>query len=591
MIHEKKNGQKFQKMKHLNTIFYTSLLILFFHLSYGQKPEVIIRLEEDYSNPNGRHHENSSKYVERKIEDGIYKSQSITTAVNAELTFGLRIEQRNCFFENDAEFEILKTGKNKPTDFIGIKFIIREVTQKTDTSSDNSNSFDFDLEHYLFYYNNEGKWKLLKGNLQEEVQSGTSAINPDKNILKVEHLPNQTNLYLNGTKACEIKTSRLAKLEWKDIVVTAESNKTKIGLDKAIFTGYFFKKNPPLLAEDVYGLNVFSFEYNDGLAVKMFADNKYKYMDNWGRIKGNAEFDEVYTLQSKSPMIWAKNEGLYGYINFDGNWAVQPIYTEASKSECFEKDACLPGYFKVKNAEGKEFLVNNKGNIVSLKNGKIESSISGNNATVKSEAPNPKSNADISKFVEQVKDNDGNNYDAVKIGSRVWASQNLKVKHFLNGDVIPEAKTDEEWKLAGISGKPAWCYAKYDSGEILYNWYTVNDKRGLAPKGWHIPSSADWQMILKPIGPLDKKEAGYMLKAKSGWDSDGIGSDEYGFNALPIKSRSHNGSFDIFTTSLHYWTSTKEFILILNSYKDLEIKQFEYSNGLGTGYSVRMVKD
>ena len=44
-----------------------------------------------------------------------------------------------------------------------------------------------------------------------------------------------------------------------------------------------------------------------------------------------------------------------------------------------------------------------------------------------------------------------------------WASKNLDVDHFRNGDVIPEAKTAEDWRIACESKIPAWCYFDNDS--------------------------------------------------------------------------------------------------------------------------------
>ena len=70
---------------------------------------------------------------------------------------------------------------------------------------------------------------------------------------------------------------------------------------------------------------------------------------------------------------------------------------------------------------------------------------------------------------------------------------NLEVTTFRNLDPIMEAKTDEEWIRAGQQGIPAWCYYENDSkynyyyGK-LYNWHAVNDKRGLAPEGYRIPT-------------------------------------------------------------------------------------------------------
>ena len=71
--------------------------------------------------------------------------------------------------------------------------------------------------------------------------------------------------------------------------------------------------------------------------------------------------------------------------------------------------------------------------------------------------------------------------------------RNLDVTTFRNLDPIMEAKTDEEWIRAGEQGIPAWCYYDNDpaNNELfgkLYNWHAVNDKRGLAPEGYRVPT-------------------------------------------------------------------------------------------------------
>lgn len=90
---------------------------------------------------------------------------------------------------------------------------------------------------------------------------------------------------------------------------------------------------------------------------------------------------------------------------------------------------------------------------------------------------------------------DGNAYKTVTIGNQVWMAENLNVDKFRNGDLILQAKTEEEWKKAGENKHPAWCYFDNDTANDakygkLYNWYAVNDPRGLAPAGWHIPTDA-----------------------------------------------------------------------------------------------------
>ena len=97
----------------------------------------------------------------------------------------------------------------------------------------------------------------------------------------------------------------------------------------------------------------------------------------------------------------------------------------------------------------------------------------------------------------QVTDKDSNNYNTKQIGSQVWIAANLNVSHFRNGDIIPEVRGDDEWEKADNEGRAAWCYYNNDpaNGAIygkLYNWYAVNDPRGLAPKGWHVPCDDEW---------------------------------------------------------------------------------------------------
>jgi uncharacterized protein (TIGR02145 family) len=97
---------------------------------------------------------------------------------------------------------------------------------------------------------------------------------------------------------------------------------------------------------------------------------------------------------------------------------------------------------------------------------------------------------------------------SVTIGTQTWTTKNLDVATFRNGDAIPEAKTDEEWQAAGDNKQPAWCYYDNDPKNgvkygKLYNWYAVNDARGLAPAGWHIPTDEAWTELSTFLGGLD----------------------------------------------------------------------------------------
>ena len=103
-------------------------------------------------------------------------------------------------------------------------------------------------------------------------------------------------------------------------------------------------------------------------------------------------------------------------------------------------------------------------------------------------------------------------YAHVKIGTQVWMSTNLDVTYYRNGDKIPQVKDSVKWARLTTG---AWCWYNNDSatGAVygkLYNWYAVNDPRGLAPIGWHIPSDTEWDTLSARLGGASK--AGGKLK-------------------------------------------------------------------------------
>jgi len=186
-------------------------------------------------------------------------------------------------------------------------------------------------------------------------------------------------------------------------------------------------------------------------------------------------------------------------------------------------------------------------------------------------------------------------YKSVKIGTQTWMSVNLNVSTFRNGDPIPQAKTDEEWKKAGDNEQPAWCYydndpangAKYGK---LYNWYAVIDPRGLAPEGWHVPSDAEWTKLTDFLGG---EVAGTKMKSTSGWAENGNGTNTSGFSGLPGGYRYYNGSFDDVGGDGNWWSSTED--LTGNAWyrylNYLNGNVYRYDSNKKNGFSVRCLRD
>lgn len=184
----------------------------------------------------------------------------------------------------------------------------------------------------------------------------------------------------------------------------------------------------------------------------------------------------------------------------------------------------------------------------------------------------------------------------VKIGNQIWAANNLDVNKFNNGDEIPEAKTNEEWNLASKNKTSAWCYYDNDNKNglkygKLYNWYAITDPRGIAPKGWHVPSKEEWIKLFNYLG--GERIAGNKMKSTSGWDVSGDGNNESQFNGLPGGFRFDNGEFGNIT-GLGFFASTTEF-----SVSNIEILTLDYGTsttsftpfGKGFGMSVRCLKN
>lgn len=185
----------------------------------------------------------------------------------------------------------------------------------------------------------------------------------------------------------------------------------------------------------------------------------------------------------------------------------------------------------------------------------------------------------------------------VRIGSQTWMNRNLDVSTFRNGDPIPQARTAEEWeRMSDDERKPAWCYYGFDEKNgkkygKLYNWYAVNDPRGLAPAGWHVPTKAEFNTLINFAG--GEKVAGPKLRSKTGWINNKNGADEFGFNLLPngeITAYASTGCRDLGAYA-NLWTSQAEGTW--NSFHLKENEKYMYVSDYSKthGYGVRLVKN
>jgi len=104
---------------------------------------------------------------------------------------------------------------------------------------------------------------------------------------------------------------------------------------------------------------------------------------------------------------------------------------------------------------------------------------------------------------------DKKTYKTVKIGEQTWMAENLNYN--ASGSTC-------------YGNKPANC----DKYGRLYEWKTA---KKICPAGWHLPTKEEWDILIATVG--GKETAGKFLKATSGWNKNGNGTDKFGFAAMP----------------------------------------------------------
>ena len=108
---------------------------------------------------------------------------------------------------------------------------------------------------------------------------------------------------------------------------------------------------------------------------------------------------------------------------------------------------------------------------------------------------------------EYLTDQSGNTYKTVKIGTNVWMAENFKGKHYSNGDAIKEFNLGSGEIIRYRDN--IFCVLKNDT--YVYSWDAIIDSRGIAPAGWHVPSKAEWDELLKYCNSYKD------IRSVSGW--------------------------------------------------------------------------
>ena len=201
---------------------------------------------------------------------------------------------------------------------------------------------------------------------------------------------------------------------------------------------------------------------------------------------------------------------------------------------------------------------------------------------------------------------DGYDYALVAIGDQCWFAENLRSEHYVNGDAIPGELSDGEWSNADDTNLGAQAIYNNDASNLadygrLYNWYAVDDSRGLCPSDWHIPTDGEFMTLEMELGMSESEangtgwrgtDQGAQIKSSSEDSPSWNGTNTSGFSGLAGGHRLFSGTFDLGGYSGYFWSSS----LLGSEAWDRELfigfTEVARSNSyLRYGFSVRCVRD
>lgn len=218
-----------------------------------------------------------------------------------------------------------------------------------------------------------------------------------------------------------------------------------------------------------------------------------------------------------------------------------------------------------------------------------------------------------------VSDIDGNVYRTVRYGNQEWTVENLKTTTYNDGTAIPYVPDSATWCNIYLTASPTPAYCIYGGTKaksakygVFYNWYAVNTGK-LAPKGWRVPTDADWNTLQNYLiasgynydGTTTGNKIAKSMATTYNWDSStlegAIGNDlsknnASGFSALPGGLRHWGGSyFSLFLerTLTYLWSSTEcDSLRAWHCHIDCHKSHIDrITHNKNTGFPVRIVRD
>jgi len=198
---------------------------------------------------------------------------------------------------------------------------------------------------------------------------------------------------------------------------------------------------------------------------------------------------------------------------------------------------------------------------------------------------------------------DGYTYALVAIGDQCWFAENLRNEHYANGDPIPGELSDGDWSSTTsgamtVYGEGTSIVYHGSDDEVsnladygrLYNWYAVDDARGLCPSGWHVPTDQEYTTLIDVLGGTSV--AGGKMKSSPEDSPAWNGTNTSGFSGLAGGYRSNSGGFYDGNYVGFFWSASANGAFAWSRLLDgVYTGVLRYNYYQRYGFSVRCVRD
>ena len=201
-----------------------------------------------------------------------------------------------------------------------------------------------------------------------------------------------------------------------------------------------------------------------------------------------------------------------------------------------------------------------------------------------------------------VKDVDNNTYHTVQIGTQCWMKENMRCTHYISTNSGTPTVTEV---YASVEAGSETTYGR------LYDWNSataLGGTHGICPEGWHIPTKAEFQIMMVASGLTTTDYQSYSpanLLTTGAWNSSGIiGSPGYtnetsfisDFSALPagvmfLLTYFYRGERAIFWTASNETVSSSSAVPVSLTLK-FDSQNAEFGTSVPDVFaSVRCIKD